>query len=192
MTNVNCKAALRKELLGRRDVSDTQSKGARIAQNYILAAPFWQSARSVALYMPTRGEFDTSLLKDDAWRANKEVWLPRVHPEKKRCMEFVCCTPQSEFRAGPFGILEPTPDLPGLPLPHTPDLLIVPAVAYDVHGYRIGYGGGYYDDLLALSAWSGVFRVGLVAARFVLPNLPRDPWDKPVQAIATEKELLWI
>jgi 5-formyltetrahydrofolate cyclo-ligase len=69
------------------------------------------------------------------------------------------------------------------------DLLLVPAVACDVHGYRLGYGGGFYDRLLSQPAWIGKPAIAIVFEYARLPTVPRDPWDKPLQGICTETGL---
>ncbi len=64
--------------------------------------------------------------------------------------------------------------------------MLIPAVACDEHGYRLGYGGGFYDRLLSLPIWTEKPTVGIVFQNARLLCLPHDPWDKPLQAICTE------
>lgn len=66
------------------------------------------------------------------------------------------------------------------------DLILVPAVACDRHGYRLGYGGGFYDRMLSLNEWTTPPTVGIVFDFAYLPQLPIDRWDKPLQAVCTE------
>lgn len=87
----------------------------------------------------------------------------------------------------PSGISEPHPETPCLD-PRQADLVLVPALACDSQGYRLGYGAGYYDRFLSaypLRAWGIIPKVC-----FSERDLPRDPWDIPLQAVVTEDGVL--
>jgi 5-formyltetrahydrofolate cyclo-ligase len=73
--------------------------------------------------------------------------------------------------------------------PSAVDLILVPAIACDVQGYRLGYGGGFYDRLLSTPAWRAKPTIGIVFEFARLPQLPVDPWDRPLQGICTESGL---
>ncbi|WGF86563.1 5-formyltetrahydrofolate cyclo-ligase [Marinivivus vitaminiproducens] len=89
--------------------------------------------------------------------------------------------------AGDFGIAEPSPGAPEL----MPDLLLVPMVAFDRTGGRLGYGKGYYDRTLArLRASRTITTIGLAFALQEVPDLPTEAFDMPLDAICTERE--WI
>ena len=164
------------------------------AQERVLACQAWQEARSVGLYMPIRGELSTARLREAAWREGRRCLLPRCLPggaEARGQMDFHDCPGEDALLSGSFGILEPDPArCPVVDEP--PDLLIVPAVALDRDGYRLGYGGGYYDRLLARPGWEGVRTLGLVFALQVVERLERRPWDRPLCGLATEEELTWL
>lgn len=83
----------------------------------------------------------------------------------------------------------PAPALSPAELSAPDTLLIVPALAFDRHGFRLGYGGGYYDRVLARAACPSV---GLAFHALLVPQLPRDPWDKAVCAVCTEEILLCL
>lgn len=169
------------------------------AQQHVLRDPAWGGARVVALYMALPDEMDTTLLWHMARLSGKQAWLPRCVPAegadsaRSGRMEFALCGNPAQLCSGPFGISEPDPALcPALPDDMPPDLMIVPGLAFDRQGYRLGYGGGYYDRLLARPAWSGVRLIGLTANALVLDALPHDPWDRPVNALATEEGVTWL
>ncbi len=89
---------------------------------------------------------------------------------------------------GAYGILEPHPESP-LVESSLVDLILVPAVACDVKGYRLGYGAGYYDRMLSQPTWRNVPTVGIVFEYARLPSLPRDVWDRPLRGICSESGL---
>jgi 5-formyltetrahydrofolate cyclo-ligase len=86
---------------------------------------------------------------------------------------------------GQYGIWEPDPALPRVE-PSEVDLILVPCVACDRAGYRLGYGGGYYDRLFADPRWQGIPAIGVVFEDAYVEALPRDPWDLPLQGVCTE------
>ncbi len=90
------------------------------------------------------------------------------------------------MRSGAYGILEPNPDLPLINL-ETIDLILIAATACDRYGYRLGYGGGFYDRWLPHSTGK---KVGVIFDEFYLEELPSDPWDVKLEAIATDKQLV--
>lgn len=89
---------------------------------------------------------------------------------------------------GAYGILEPHPASPPVDVSLV-DLILVPAVACDVKGYRLGYGAGYYDRMLSQNSWRDVPTVGVVFEYARLPSLPRDVWDRPMRGICSESGL---
>ena len=195
----DARQALRSRLIASRKAlaSETpllaQTK-ARLAQERVMACPAWREARSVGLYVPIRGELSTARLCEAAWREGRRCLLPRCLPggaEARGQMAFHDCPGEDALLPGSFGILEPDPArCPVVAEP--PDLLIVPAVALDRDGYRLGYGRGYYDRLLARPGWEGVRTLGLVFALQVVDRLERRPWDRPLCGLATEEELTWL
>lgn len=170
----------------------------RLAQERLLEQPVWRAASGVALYMPTRYEADTALLLAAARRAGKEVFLPRVLQGQPGMMDFARCRGEHELVCGAYGIMEPDPSLPACAFvtpaegpPEgpalAPELFVIPGVAFDRVGRRLGYGGGYYDRFLSspLLRAGGRF-VGLAYGFQVVDELPAEPWDQPVDALCTD------
>ena len=92
------------------------------------------------------------------------------------------------LQRGAYGIPEPHPTAPTLE-PAQVDLILVPCVACDFRGYRLGYGGGFYDRLLSSGEWASKPTIGIVFEFAYLPQLPIDPWDKMLQSVCTETGL---
>lgn len=180
------KKELRSQLLQQRQAiapADWQAKSEAICQHLSQSAVY-RSAQVVLAYMSTRQEPDLSAL----WTNNE---LQPKHWGLSRCvgqdLAWHACSPFSpeQFQVGAYGILEPIATLPTLK-PEEVDLILVPAVACDRQGFRLGYGGGFYDRLLSAPQWVNKPTVGIVFEFAYLEHLPRDPWDCPVQAICTE------
>lgn len=96
--------------------------------------------------------------------------------------------PGDTLNKGTYGILEPSLAAPQLE-PTEVDLILVPAVACDRRGYRLGYGGGFYDRMFSAAKWNSKPTIGIVFEFAYLPQLPIDSWDKPLEAICTETGL---
>lgn len=195
------KNALRQILRAKRCSLASGAEGAlraRRMQEHLFASPFWQSCRRVAAYVSVKEEAGTELILAEAFRTGRELFLPRCRrkgePGWPGGMDFIHWLGEESLELSPFGIPEPefTPQArllsgEGLAAPDT--LILVPALAFDRQGFRLGYGGGYYDRLLSRASCPCV---GLTFHGLLLDELPRDPWDKTVHAVCTEEEQLWI
>lgn len=93
--------------------------------------------------------------------------------------------PSEPLVTGKYNILEPDPKSPRL-TPDLVDLILVPAVALDARGYRLGYGGGYYDRLRSDSVWQMIPTIGIVFDFSYVEMLPTEAWDLPVDRVCTE------
>ena len=188
------KAALRTRLRERRKNLPPEERKhlSDAAAGYILASAAWQKATCVALYIAVRGETETLRLLDAAWRSGKEVLLPLCSQDSRGCMDFVACPGEEFLLPGAYGIPEPSPCPSTSSAATPPGLIIVPGVAFDRTGARLGQGGGYYDRLLGLPPFVASLRIGSAYAFQIVDRLPSDPWDLPMHAICTEQGLSWI
>ena len=109
-----------------------------------LKHPFYQEAKIIATYLSFPHEFQTQELIDQALRDGKKVLIPKTYPKGR--MDFVVYDPQQLVKTF-FGLLEPQGDLEVVDASQI-DLIHVPGLAFTTKGYRIGYGGGYYDRYL--------------------------------------------
>jgi len=134
---------------------------------------------TVGFYWPFKGEFDSRPLVSELVIAGITAALPVVvHP--KMPLEFRRWTPDSEMEAGVYGI----------PIPRernivTPDLVLAPMVAFDSAGYRLGYGGGYYDRTLA-SLSPRPFAIGIAYELSRLETIHPQVHDIPLDVVITE------
>ena len=110
----------------------------------LLQHPFYQEAEVIATYLSFSHEFQTQELIEQALKDGKKVLIPKTYPKGR--MEFVVYNPQQLAKTS-FGLLEPQGDLEVVE-PSQIDLIHVPGLAFTTEGYRIGYGGGYYDRYL--------------------------------------------
>ncbi len=188
------KAALRVELSSRRDGISPEARRAaerRIIER-LLALPAWRSAPLIVGYASVRGEIGM----DPVWRAAIEAGKGYALP----CTLTDATQGQMAFRRLDFydpaalcparyGIPEPTEICPLLTPPAMEGaLILVPGLAFDRDGYRIGYGGGYYDRFLAALTADGLrtTTVGLTFACCHTPHLPHDTHDIPVDVVIDE------
>ena len=140
------KAELRKQVLQEMKALSQKQKQAmdRVLTERFLNHSFYQEAKTIATYLSFPHEFQTQELIEQALKDGKKVLIPKTYPKGR--MEFVVYNPQQLAKTS-FGLLEPQGDLEVVE-PSQIDLIHVPGLAFTTEGYRIGYGGGYYDRYL--------------------------------------------
>lgn len=178
------KAELRRSLLQTRQSmtqEEWEQKSDRICF-HLQSLPLFTQAKTILAYFSFRQEPDLSPL----FTNNHYRWgVPRCVGQTLIWHRW---EPGDSLQTGAYGILEPLPQAPTLQ-PDEVDLILVPAVACDYQGYRLGYGGGYYDRLLSLPAWSSKPTTGIVFECAYLPQLPTDLWDIQLHGVCTENSL---
>lgn len=195
------KSSLRSALRSRRSFLSAGEEGASRslrAQERLLASRFWHECRRVAAYVSVKGEPGTERILQETLSSGRELFLPRCRVQGEEgwpgAMDFILCDSLEGLAPSGFGIPEPpllsdSRMLTAEELGRPDTLVIVPALAFDRRGFRIGYGGGYYDRLLERASCPSV---GLTFHELLQLELPREPWDRPVQAVCTEEELLCV
>lgn len=180
------KKAIRQRLLRQRKqltALTCRTLSQKIQQN-LVAADCFSCSRTLALYSPINNEVRTDLLFLTARNDGKRVCFPRVCGER---LQFVLVDSAEDLSAGTFGVCEPVAG--ALVAAEEIDLLVVPGVAFDRSGHRLGYGKGFYDRELAACADS-VSAVGLGYEFQLCQRLPAEEHDQPLDFIATETALI--
>jgi len=155
------------------------------AQERLIGLPFFSRAKCIALYSPVKNEIGTELLFNKARYFGKKVVYPAVSGND---LIFIEVSDLDTLIPGPFGILEP--DLKNSSyVKAKADIIVVPGVAFDLNGQRIGFGKGYYDRYL----WTlpaDHFFVGLCHDFQVLNSIPSDKSDVRMHSIVTDQRLI--
>ena len=180
------KRALRRQILSVRGAMPPAARAAaseRICA-HLMQTPELQRAKCVAAFAPTEEEADIRPLLSACRRDGKQVALPRVCGERRLAFHFVSEDGAARLRPGYKNILQPPEDFPVAP-PQMFDFAIIPAVAVDSRLFRLGYGGGFYDILMAdmsftAFACAAVFRCQRVA------EVPAEKHDRRVNRVFSE------
>ncbi len=142
----------------------------------------------VGLYCAFRDEIHPGEVIERLFGLGRQLALPST-PKFGQPLIFRAWAPGDPLVAGRMNIPEPSPDAPEV----HPQVLLVPPVAFDRRGYRIGYGAGFYDRTIPqLRAMHPVFTLGYAFACQEIDDLPAEAHDVPLDAIATEAEIITI
>lgn len=186
------KSTLRQAVLAQRaQLSDAQRTIANAAITQRLRDfPDYQQARTVLAYMNFGTEYSTETWVRDILSEGKKLALPRVNPATKQLELYWVNDLENQLAAGAWGILEPiVARCERLEHLNEVEFALLPGVAFTREGARLGYGGGFYDKLLARFT----YRPTLVAAAFALQivaELPQEVTDVKVEWLITEQETL--
>ena len=192
------KNTLRRRYTGVRDSLTPEDRATAETALYesLFSLPVWREASVVCGYISVRGELDTAPILRRAAFEGKTVALPVTITDASEGRMIFRALPDGNFdRLIParFGIPEPDERCPAVsPADLSGALILVPALAFDREGYRLGYGGGYYDRFLQglLEKNIPVTMVGLAFSACVTESLPRNPYDIPVQIILDERRII--
>jgi len=165
---------------------EAAAAGSAAACASAVSLPEFRHARTVMLYLPIPGEVDTVEVALAAWRQDKTVLVPKVLYEHWRIAAVVCRSMDDGLVPNRHGIREPA--AAECWPPEEIDLVIVPALAFDKQGNRLGRGGGFYDRFLAEPGVRAVL-CGLAFDIQVLDELPAEHHDRPVDVLVTDKEV---
>ena len=166
--------------------AEERAQASSRAVELLLAQHHWQNAKTILLYIPLGDELDLLACFAEARNTGKLIALPRYLPDQAvYCAAMYEGDPQTLSR-GQFGVPEPPVNAPVVPLNRL-DLALVPGVAFDLMGRRLGRGRGFYDRLLA--EVTGV-KCGVALNEQIVPELPEEPHDMAMNFILTPTEWL--
>jgi 5-formyltetrahydrofolate cyclo-ligase len=174
-------AALRRTLS-----AEARTARAKSACERLLEHEAFARAHTLLAYAALRFELDPGPLVERAAALGKRVALPRVDAESGELRLHAYMQGDELLESG-FGVREPRPQAPPVAREEV-DLVLVPGLAFDARGYRLGYGKGFYDRLLP--RLQGAVRIGLAFELSLLAEVPNAAHDVPVDAVITEKRVL--
>ncbi|MEA3291850.1 MAG: 5-formyltetrahydrofolate cyclo-ligase [Pseudomonadota bacterium] len=186
---------LRKELRARRRrlSRNERQQAARDLARILRRLREFGAARSVAFYISRGGEIDPAMALQEALRAGKRCYLPVLSPARQNRLYFSEVTHTSRFRDNCYGIPEPQQPRRRWCSAAQLDLILLPLVAFDAAGNRIGMGGGYYDATLAFrrcrSRYRRPYLIGLAHDFQRVDSIQSQPWDVPLDGVMTDGEI---
>jgi 5-formyltetrahydrofolate cyclo-ligase len=184
------KRSLRQQMLARRRALSLEQwiESSRLAQRQLLSLVPFARAECLALYAPAHKETDTALILEEAFLAGKRVLYPAVCGDR---MMFRQVEGLQSLTEGNFGILEPCPT----GIDHhagEPDLIVVPGVAFDPYGHRIGYGKGFYDRFLQHPG-RAAHLIGLCHDfQLIEGAIPAEGHDIRMEIIVTDRRIVYV
>lgn len=184
------KNLIRKEIKIKRDNLDKAKKkdiDKRIRDKFLNSDAFNKS-KFIFIYVNMDSEIDTLNIINEAIQKGKRVAVPKVFPilKEMKALEIKSLLDLNE--SGAFGILEPK--FSNNDVSHVVDLVILPGLAFDEDGNRIGYGGGFYDKFL--SKYKDLKKIALCYEFQILKNICKEEFDQKVDEIITEKRMIKI
>jgi len=175
-----------RERLAAMDPDIRGTKGCLASEKVIKLAEF-HSAHVVMIYLNTEVEIDTVAIALAAWAAEKTVLVPRVNISERHMIALECKSLHAGLIPGSYGILEPEA---GEPWPiESIDLIVVPGLAFDRGGNRLGQGAGFYDRFLATDGMRAT-TCGLAFAEQMIDSVPIGSDDWPMDVIVTDHEMI--
>jgi len=187
------KAAMRAAVIAARDRLDAprRAQAGDAITTALLRLPAQASARTVLSYASFGSEFDTRAFNEHVLASGRSLLLPRVDRTIRRLRLYAVASLADDLIPGVWGILEPDPARCREASIDEADFILVPGVAFDVGGGRLGYGGGFYDRLLPLAKpdatrAAGAFSLQVVAA------VPVEAHDCRIGTLVTETETIAI
>lgn len=179
------KSEIRKKALEKRDLLAGIEKSGMIAKR-LLTSPEYRQAKTIGLYYSIHSEVRTHQLIQEVMK-EKTLVLPVTDKHEKR-LHMSILTSFDDLEKGTFGVMEPANRI--LIDPEEMDMLVIPGVAFDEYGNRIGYGKGYYDILLRGIDRKEVLVCALAYECQIISKVPHDENDQPVDMIITEDRII--
>lgn len=185
------KKELRHRIIKCRDdltAAEISEKSSLIAGK-LIELPSYGKAERIMFFVSFGSEVDTRAMIEEAISCGKAVLVPKAVPSTRELIPSKLLDWHDDLAPGAYGIPEPLEAALRPQSPSTIDLLIVPGVAFDLKGNRLGYGGGYYDRFFSLLR-DDVPLVALVFDCQIKTEVPVDEWDRRVDYVITEKRTI--
>ncbi|WP_406677004.1 5-formyltetrahydrofolate cyclo-ligase [Moorella sp. ACPs] len=185
------KKQLRQQIIARRDALAKTVREAKseIIVNKLQGLPAWQQAGTIMSYVSFGSEVATPALIKAALAGGKRVAVPLCVRDGRRLIASEVLAFPDDLQPGTWGILEPRPESLRPLDPKLIDLVIVPGVAFDRAGNRLGYGAGYYDRFLA-TLRPETRTIALAFAEQIVPDVYPEAHDRPVDMVITDTEII--
>lgn len=189
--NINSynKADLRTELLLRRrrlDKNRINAQSDNMAKQ-LVAWPYYQQAKVIMLFLSMFDEPQMEKIIENSWSHGKIVCVPHMRKEFG-VMDAAVIENWDELVTGRFNLMVPNPESLQIMNPALIDLIIVPGVGFDRSGNRLGMGAGYYDRFIPQAPQA--ILIGAIWTSHVLENIPHNHYDKPVDYLLNEDEII--
>ncbi|WP_017185830.1 5-formyltetrahydrofolate cyclo-ligase [Alkalibacillus haloalkaliphilus] len=176
---------LSKRLL--KHISREQKKeAANVISNTLFKTDYWKQTQIIAITIPRKIELTTYPIIKQAWKENKLVVIPKCYPHESNLMKFFKFTDELELENVYLDLYEPKERISEQVTSNEIDLIIVPGLLFDHNGYRIGYGGGYYDRFL--KEFRGT-KLSIAMEEQIVRSIPYDDYDIPVDYIISNKQI---
>jgi len=185
--------SLRKQILSARDLLSARERHekSRSGIQKFLSLPEMKHWSTLFIYVNFRSEFETLELIQLCLSQGKRVAVPLVEASTVSMIPLLIQDPEKDLVSGYYGIPEPDPQKSLRVAVREIDAAVVPGSVFDIHGGRLGYGGGYYDRFLVNDAPQAK-RVGLAFEMQVVEQVPVQPHDQPLDILVTEKRIVNI
>ncbi len=151
-----------------------------------------KTANRIGSFLTFDGEVDTQAIHHHIWTQGKQLYLPCLHAAPEALLSFKTYTQETALYPNRYHILEPNDDAQSVPADEL-DIVLVPLVAFDDHGHRIGMGKGYYDRTFAFLLENTAHHVKLVGLAYQLQRTTEiipENWDVPLHAVVTEQGVM--
>ncbi|MGP4107269.1 5-formyltetrahydrofolate cyclo-ligase [Virgibacillus sp. L01] len=182
------KTELRKNAISMlKSISKSERKNIeeKLKQN-VVESDVWKQSEVVGITISNGFEWNTKPIIETAWDEGKAICVPKCRP-KERKLDFYRINTYEQLEVVYYNLLEPIPEETQRIDKGIINLLIVPGLLFDRNGFRIGFGGGYYDRFLSDFPNN---RISMASNAQIVEGLPSEPFDIPVDKIITESEFL--
>ncbi|WP_241657105.1 5-formyltetrahydrofolate cyclo-ligase [Halobacillus salinus] len=149
----------------------------------LFESTLWSDAQTIGVTISRGFEWDTKHIIESGWEQGKQMVVPKCNPEEKS-MQFYRLNDFQQLETVYFGLQEPKPSATEAVSPDQIDLLLVPGLLFNTNGYRLGFGGGYYDRFLANFKGNTIM---VASQQQKCESIPVEAFDRPVQYVLTEE-----